>query len=392
MFITFPFFSLYVQALGGNVVDIGIVNSLRPLLGLFLYPVAGYLSDHYSRVKIIVITGFIGTTFWLFFILAPNWRWLALGNLLLGAMTFYFPAANSLMAESLPSDKRALGYSLWQAIPLAVGIFSPLIGGFLISLWGVKSAMRALYILTLIVSVLTSVINLKFLHECPRETPETDVNLTGIIVNSYREIIEVTRQMPRNLKAFAVMLALGFFFNSMVSSYWIVYAVEFLGLTEVQWGTVLFLASVVNVVLLVQAGVIVDRFGSKRVLTIALGLSVIPIMVFPYLTSFVMVIALLIIISIVNSFLMAAAPSYMAGATSPDKRGRIMSAIGQGMLVINLRGGGVGGPGMGALLTIPTIVGSLLGGLIYSYRPELLWIFFGISMILNMIICKSFLE
>jgi MFS family permease len=57
MFITFPYFSLYVQALGGSMVDIGIVNSLRPFTGLFLYPVAGYISDRYSKVKIIYYTG-----------------------------------------------------------------------------------------------------------------------------------------------------------------------------------------------------------------------------------------------------------------------------------------------------------------------------------------------
>jgi MFS family permease len=392
MFITFPFFSLYVRALGGSVVDIGIANSLRPVLGLFLYPVAGYLSDNYSRVKIIAYTGFLGAALWLFFIFAPDWRWIALGNLLLGLLTFYFPAANSLMAESLPDDKRALGYSLWQAIPLAAGIFSPLAGGYLISLWGVKAAMRALYGLTLIVTVFISAMSLRFLQETPRETPDTSLKIAEIIVSSYRGIYEVMRWMPRNLKAFAVMLTLGFFFNSMVSSYWVVYVVDVMMLTEVQWGLVQFVASAATVVFLVPAGYIVDRVGSKRVLTYALGLSAVPIMLFPYLSSFSSVIALFVALTLANSLLMVGAPSYMAEATPPDKRGRIMSALGVGWLLINTRGGGVGGPGMGALLTIPTIVGSLLGGLVYSYRPELLWLSYGSSLILNIIICWIFLD
>ena len=123
MFITVPYFSLYVQALGGSVVDIGIVNSLRPLVAFFIYPIAGYLSDRISRVRIISTTILGGSMIYVIFIFAQDWRWLAIGNLLFGVMTFYFPAANSLMAESLPQDKRALGYSLWQAIPLAAGIF-----------------------------------------------------------------------------------------------------------------------------------------------------------------------------------------------------------------------------------------------------------------------------
>ena len=59
LFITFPYFSLYIQALGGSMVDIGLVNSLRPLAALFLYPIAGYLADKYSRVKTIAISGYV---------------------------------------------------------------------------------------------------------------------------------------------------------------------------------------------------------------------------------------------------------------------------------------------------------------------------------------------
>ena len=392
MFITFPYFSLYVQALGGSVVDIGIVNSLRPLMALFLYPIAGYLSDRYSRVKIITITGFAGSLLWLVFIFAQDWRWLALGNLLLGVMTFYFPAANSLMAESLPRDKRALGYSMWQAIPMAAGIFSPLAGGYLISLWGVETAMRFLYGMTLVVAVLIAGMNYRFLKEAERSLPKDNLDLVGVLAKSYREVIEVILWLPRNLKAYGVMLVLGFFFNSMVSSYWVIYVIKVIGLSEVQWGLVLLVASVANVLLLLPAGMVVDRFGPKRVLTIALIMGAVPILAFTYIRSFYSVIALLVLVTIANSFLMSGAPAYMAKATPSEKRGRIMSALGQGMLLINTRGGGVGGPGMGALLTIPTIAGSLLGGVVYSYDPKLLWVSFGLSMLCSAVISALFLE
>ena len=392
MFITFPYFSLYVQALGGSVVDIGVINSLRPITALFLYPIAGYLSDRYSRVKIITITGLFSGLIWLFFIFAQDWRWLAVGNLLLGLMTFYFPAANSLMAESLPDDKRALGYSMWQAIPMAAGIFSPLAGGYLISIWGVEAAMKYLYVLTLVVAVLIAFMNYRFLKETQRDVSSDDLKLVGAIAKSYRDVVEVVRWLPSNLKAFGVMLGLGFFFNSMVSSYWVVYIVEVTGFTELQWGLVLLIASAVNVILLVPAGVLVDRFGSKRMLTYALLLAAVPILLFPYVGSFFGIIVLFVLLTVANSFLMAGAPSYMAKATPLDKRGRIMSALGQGMLLINTRGGGVGGPGMGALLAIPTITGSIIGGLVYSVNPELLWLSFGLSMILTAAICLKYLD
>jgi MFS family permease len=392
MFITYPYFSLYVQALGGSVVDIGLVNSLRPVAAFFLYPIAGYLSDKYSRVKIITITGLVGGSIWVFFIFAKDWRWLAVGNLFLGLMTFYFPAANSLMAESLPGDKRALAYSLWQAVPLAVGIFSPLIGGYLITLWGVEPAMKLLYALTLAVSILIAAMNYRFLHEKPRDSPDDGLSLTETLVNSYREVFSVVRELSGNLKAYGLMLVLGFFFNSMVSSYWVVYFVEEMGLSEVQWGLVLLVASAVNVLLLVSTGVLTDRFGPKKVLTMALAMASFPIILFPYVDSFYKVTLLFLIIAVSNSFLMSGAPSYMAKATPEEKRGRIMSVLGQGMLYVNTRGGGGGGPGMGAVLALPTIVGSIIGGVLYSFNPQYLWLSFGASMMISAIISRVFLK
>ena len=47
----FPYASLYIMALDGNAKTIGLVNFLRPLLGLILFPIAGYLADRKSRIK-----------------------------------------------------------------------------------------------------------------------------------------------------------------------------------------------------------------------------------------------------------------------------------------------------------------------------------------------------
>ncbi len=391
MFITFPFFSLYVVALGGSMVDIGIVNSLRPLTGLFLYPVAGYISDRYSKVKIIGYTGFLSAALWSLFIFARDWRWIAVGNLLLGLMTFYFPAFNALIALSIPEDKRALGYSLWLAIPMAIGIFSPLAGGYLISIWGIKAAMRFLYGLTLVVGLFIAFMNMRYLKEPPVKEYENSRNLIGVLKESYKGMFEMLRWLPRNLKAFGLMLVLGFLLNNMVSSYWVIYVTQSLGLSAVQWGLILLVASVINVLLMIPAGMLVDRIGPKRVLTWALLLGAVPMLLFKYATTFVYITALLVIMTVANSFLMSGAPAYMTHSVPPERRGRVMSALGMGMLFINTRGGGGGGPGMGTLLTIPSIIGSILGGFVYSYNPNLLWMSFGVALVLSAVISDRFL-
>ena len=55
----FPYLSLYILALGGNATQIGLINSLKPLAGLIAFPIAGYIADHASRVKLIVLANFL---------------------------------------------------------------------------------------------------------------------------------------------------------------------------------------------------------------------------------------------------------------------------------------------------------------------------------------------
>jgi len=393
MFITFPYFSLYVIALGGSPVDIGIVNSLRPFLSLFIYPIAGYLSDHYNKVKIIATTGYLTASLWLIFMLAPNWKVLALGNLIMGSMTFYFPAANSLMAASLPEDRRGAGYSLWIAIPSAIGIVSPYIGGYLTTTWGVIPAMRFLYAVTFFATLGISTMNLRFLKdEAPREPKADSESILRVVANSYRDVIEVLRWLPRNLKYYTIILATSFFFNNLVSSYWVIYAVDVIGLNKLQWGSALLITQLVNVILLLPAGTVVDRIGARRVLTFALLASIFPIVLFPFSRGVWGVALIVVMVSLVSVFLISSAPAYMAESVPPQMRGRVMAAIGQGALFINVRGGGGGGPGMGAILTIPSILGALLGGFIYQTSSHLPWYLMGAAMLGSASICAFFMK
>jgi predicted MFS family arabinose efflux permease len=76
----------------------------------------------------------------------------------------------------------------------------------------------------------------------------------------------------------------------------------------------------------------------------------------------------------------------MAQMVPSEMRGRVMAALGQGMLVINLRGSAGGGPGMGAVLAIPSILGALVGGYVYEYNPMLPWLMMGAAMLLSALI------
>lgn len=391
MFITFPYFSLYIQALGGSIVDIGVVNSVRPFAALFMYPIAGYIADKYSRVKIIAASGYISAGLYTIHMLAPNWKVLTLGNFLAGLMVFYFPAFNALIADSLAPRRRGIGYSLWWVFPSALGIISPYIGGYLITILGVEQAMRVLYGLTIITTGMIATMNLKFLKETKTGTGEKTVGrgFWRMLSDSYRNVGDVLRWLPRRLKVFTLILILSFFMNTLAAPYWIVHGVGEIGLSELQWGMVLLIAAVTYVALLIPAGMIVDRYGGKKVISLALAVAVFPTFLFPFSRSLINTILLFVLVTIANAFLASGAPAYMAEAVPTEKRGRVMAVLGQGMLFVNTRGL-VGGPGMGAILTIPSILGSVLGGVVYNYNAILPWSLLSIAMIFSVVIFLSF--
>ncbi len=136
---------------------------------------------------------------------------------------------------------------------------------------------------------------------------------------------------------------------------------------------------------------IIDRFDVRRVLSIALALSAAPVFLFPLSRGFTGTVLLFVAMTVANTFLTSGAPTFMAHSVPRDKRGRVMAALGQGMLLIDTRGIS-GGPGMGTILTIPSILGSIVGGFVYSHDPTLPWLLLTTSLLFSTGITVAFVS
>ena len=130
-------------------------------------------------------------------------------------------------------------------------------------------------------------------------------------------------------------------------------------------------AAVTSSALGIPAGLAADRISNRKILIVGLAATLIPVWFFIYARSFWEVLALTLVISAANSFLMPACQAMVAESVPRELRGRVMSAIGRGVIMVTGPGvgGGGGGPGMGFVLTIPIIIGSLVGGYSYSVNP-----------------------
>jgi MFS family permease len=87
----FSYSSLYILALGGDAKSIGITNFLGLLAGLFVLPIAGFVTDHADRIKLLVWSGFLSSLFLVWIAFASNWQAVAVASLLFGLIVIEFP-------------------------------------------------------------------------------------------------------------------------------------------------------------------------------------------------------------------------------------------------------------------------------------------------------------
>ncbi len=389
-----PYRSLYVLALGGTAASVGLVNSLIPLASLLIFPVAGFMADQSGRVKLIAIAGYLSALTYLFYIFANNWIMLAMGAFIMGTLVFHFPAQSALMADSLSPRQRGIGFATASAIPGAVAVIAPYLGGYLIDSMGVDPAMRYLYTLLLASYVISATIQLKFLKDSV-EKPRLSLgfsNIKMIIVESYRNVAVIIRWMPMGLRALALVIALSFTANAIAGPFWVVYGTSIIGLSASEWGLLTLVFSAFRIALEIPAGAAVDRFGKRKAIITSIVITIPTTLYFAHARGFLEVLTILVLLSVANAFLLPACEALMADIVPREMRGRAMAILGRGALMINPGGGGGGGPGMGFVFAIPVVLGSITGGYIYSLNPTYPWILQFIALLGSLIVSLALLR
>jgi MFS family permease len=390
----FPYASLYILALGGDPTQIGFVNALKPLAGLLLFPIAGYLTDHVGRVKLIALGGYLSGAILLMYVLAPNWQIVALAGLLQGFMVLQFPPMSAIIADSLSPQDRGKGIATMNTIAGALAMFSPYLAGAVIDAYGEEFGMRVLYGVMMVAYLASAAIN----HRCLKETASSSKNrvdwsaLPQAFKDAYGGAISMFKKLPRSLQAQAVIIILGFTCNAIASSFWVVYAKEQIGLTATEWGGILLVETLLRNILLIPAGIAVDRYGRARFVVASLTLSLVTMPLFVLSSNLTQVLLVRIAIAVANAFFAPACMALMADTIPRNIRGRVMAAIGRGAVMLGPASGGTGGPGMGFLTTLPVMLGSIVGGYLYSYNPTFPWLLVSAATVLSILLSVLFLR
>jgi MFS family permease len=152
------FLPIYLMALGGGAITIGLLSGLQNLLGaLYSFP-GGYLSDRIGVKRALLIFNLMAMVGFSIVILIPS-----IYAVLIGAFFFIawsaisLPATMGLVARVLPSNKRTMGvsmHSLVRRIPMSLG---PVLGGLFIGAWGEVQGVRLAFTAALAMALVAAV-------------------------------------------------------------------------------------------------------------------------------------------------------------------------------------------------------------------------------------------
>jgi MFS family permease len=365
-----PYMSLYILALGGSKPVIGFANAMADLAGMFLYPLGGYIADKAGRAKLVGIATFLYASSFLFFIFAPSWEWLAVGMAYQQLVLFYMPALNALMADSIPVGTRGKILSMMMVIPEAVRIFIPYVGGWLIAVYTLQPAMRIGYTASFFLAFVVAIMRYRYLTETIEDSTGIGRNVPHIMKESYREMYKSIKWVLGNLKGYMYISIFLAFIAAAVQPFYVLYATEIIGLTAYQWGTVLLAAGLSKTLLSITVGDLVDKWGARKCMFIALIFGIPSLLAFTGSTGFATTVVIYICLIISNAFMWIASNVLMADTIPKKTRGRIMAALGQGVN-IGVSGGGYA---RGFILFIPATIGAYFGGYIYDFNPMLPWL------------------
>jgi MFS family permease len=172
------FLPIYLIALGGGAISVGLLNGLDNLLSaLYSFP-GGYLSDKLGVKRALLVFNLVAIGGFLLVALVPTWQAVIVGSVFFIAWSAVsLPATMGLIAKALPAQKRTMGVSMHSLVRRIPKAFGPLLGGLFIGIWGERVGIRYAFLVAIGASILAIGLQQWLIEE--RHARPADVGLGG---------------------------------------------------------------------------------------------------------------------------------------------------------------------------------------------------------------------
>jgi len=250
------FLPIYLIALGGTPIIIGVLNGMDNLLSaLYSYP-GGWLADKLGYKQALFLFNLLAIFGYLIVVLFPVWYAVILGALFFLSWTAVsLPATMDLVATVLPKNKQTMGvslHSLIRRVPMAIG---PLLGGWFIMEFGKVQGVRYAFVAAIFFALIALIVQQRFIEEKPREKKEAAAG-------------EKVRKFSPNLRNLLVSDILVRFCEQIPYAFVVVWVMNNNQLSALQFGTLTAIEMVTAMLIYIPVAYLADKGNRKPYIAI----------------------------------------------------------------------------------------------------------------------------
>jgi len=147
------FLPKYLESLGASVAAVGLFGTAEDFFdALYQYP-GGWLADYWGRRKAFLTFLAAAAVGYLIYFFSPAWPYLFVGlAFVMVWQTMASPTIFATIADALPKDRHAMGFTLYSVLKRIPVVISPLVGGVIMGAVGLARGVRIGLLVTLVLA------------------------------------------------------------------------------------------------------------------------------------------------------------------------------------------------------------------------------------------------
>ena len=259
------YYALYVLGLGATETILGTIGLFQFLaLASMQFP-GGYIADKFGRKWIICSMTFGVALSYLLYALAPSWHFILIGAVLMAIFnSTYQPALMAMIADSLPPEKRGMGFGIVTLIASASTTPGPVVAALLYSHFGLMNGMRIGYGIVVALFLTAAFLRVFRLKETIKTTEKPRISdLWKNYPAAVRQSLGVWKRVSKSLFYLVWSLIIVQFGFSAVSLLLPVYAVNDRQIDKAIWALLTAAAPVTTIIFSIPIGKFVDKINRK---------------------------------------------------------------------------------------------------------------------------------
>jgi len=244
------FLPKYLDALGASTPIIGLFGTAEDFFdAVYQYP-GGWIADHLGRRRAFLIFITLASAGYLVYLFSRTWPFLFLALALVTAwQSMASPAVFALIGDSLPRERRAMGFTLQSILKRLPIVIAPILGGALIASHGILKGVHTGLLITLALAAITVLLVLKL--NVTIGPPETT------------KIRGVWRSFHSALKRLLFSDIIIRTCEGMTGVLTILYVTNVAGFSITRYGMLIAIQMITSILVYIPAGKIADLIGRK---------------------------------------------------------------------------------------------------------------------------------